>query len=107
MSLIIFDIDKVIRNTFKFKFKNKEYLITEPTVKAWAEINEYNLEQQVKCNFKESIKFLCEKLCPDLIDELNNMVNNELITVFNVLMKILSGDGEGKSLTPAEIMKKV
>lgn len=106
MGLVIYDIDKIIRDNFLLKFGGSEYLISEPSLKSWGEINNYDLSKKIQENYLVTLIFLASKMCQEIVPHIENMTKSELDMLWSVMIKILSGQGavEKKLTAPEEIM---
>lgn len=128
--MIIYDIDKIIREPLRVHHRGKMYEVIEPTVKTWADIKK-DLDEELKKGEIEGYKFLIGKMIPELLNRplekkktfkdkilrrevksdsstiLDKAMKSELKIIGDICIKVLSGGGAtGKMKAPEDIMEK-
>lgn len=96
MKTVIFDLDKIERDTFKLKINGKEYNIKEPTVLEFKKIQELDFEE------KNSYEKVIEIMCKDApVEEMTITQRNKFI---EICFKIFKGDGSKKKYQIEDLM---
>ena len=101
--MIIYDIDKIIREPIAVKLGGKEYQAKEPTLETFGIIQK-ELEERMKINPLEAQKWLVSLLVPGI--DLGKVLKSELEMLTQISLRVLSGDHRGKPKAPEEIMEK-
>lgn len=103
--MIIYDIDKMIRDPLVIKAGGKEYEIEEPTVKVFGLIQK-ELAKRIEADPVEGQNWFISLLIPHL--PLENLTSSEMKMVGSICSRVLTGvHQEGKLQAPEEIMKKI
>jgi hypothetical protein len=102
--MIIYDIDKIIREPLRVKMKGETYVVNEPTVKTFG-IVQKELEERLEADPIEGQKWLIKLLIPTA--PLEEITNSELSILGKICTKVLSGKHAGKTLSPEEIMERI
>jgi CYTH domain-containing protein len=102
--MIIYDIDKIIREPLRVKMKGETYEVNEPSVKTFGLIQK-ELEERLEANPIEGQKWLIKLLIPDI--PLEDITNSELSIIGKICTKVLSGKHLGKIPAPEKIMERI
>ncbi|WP_319372175.1 hypothetical protein [uncultured Ilyobacter sp.] len=102
--MIIYDIDKIIREPLKVKMRGEEHEVNEPTLRTFGIIQK-ELEERLEADPIDGQKWLIKLLVPTI--ELEEITNSELSILGRICTKVLSGKHTGKIPAPEEIMKRI
>jgi hypothetical protein len=102
--MIIYDIDKIIREPIRVKMKGEIHEVNEPTVKTFG-IVQKELEERLEADPIEGQKWLIKLLVPSV--SLEEVTNSELALLGRICTKVLSGKYMGKIPAPEEIMNRI
>jgi hypothetical protein len=102
--MIIYDIDKIIREPLRVKMNGETYEVKEPSVKTFGLIQK-ELEERLKADPLEGQKWLIKLLIPEL--PMEKITNSELSIIGKICTKVLSGKHLGKIPAPEEIMERI
>lgn len=102
--MIIYDIDKIIREPIIIKINGEAYEVKEPTVKTFGVIQK-ELEERLKEDPVKGQKWLIELLVPTI--KIEDITNSEMAIIGKICTKVLSGKHLGKIPTPEEIVEKI
>lgn len=97
MSVILYNLDKVERESFKIKLGGVEHEIKEPTVKDFAKI------QQIDFNAVDSHIELFEIMCPTINAE--ELTKVQMSLLIEICFKLIKGDGGKKKLSVEELIE--
>lgn len=128
--MIIYDVDKILREEITINHRGKKYKVCEPTVKVWGSIQK-DIDYELAKGEVEGYKWLIGTMVPEFLEKpflrektwkekflkkeikqnnstiLDNALRSELRMMADICLKVLSGRGaEGKTITPESIMKK-
>lgn len=127
--MIIYNVDKIVREELKINHRGKKYKVYEPTVETWAHIQQ-NIDKELSKGEVEGYKWLVGTMVPDLLAKplfkkitwkdkilrkkikqnnstiLDVALRGELRMMADICLKALSGRGtEGKKIAPEDIME--
>ena len=102
--MIIYDIDKIIREPLKVRMRGEEHEVNEPTLRIFGIIQK-ELEERLEADSIEGQKWLIKLLVPSI--QLEEITNSELSILGRICTKVLSGKHTGKIPAPEEIMKRI
>ncbi|WP_321328454.1 hypothetical protein [uncultured Ilyobacter sp.] len=102
--MIIYDLDKIIREPLKVKMKGQTYDVREPSVRTFGLIQK-ELEKRLETDPIDGQKWLIKLLIPNL--SLENITNSELSIIGKICTKVLSDKHLGKITAPEEIVERI
>ncbi|MGL5716095.1 MAG: hypothetical protein ACRCX2_23970 [Paraclostridium sp.] len=97
MSVTLYNLDKVERESFKIKLGGVEHEIKEPTVKDFAKI------QQIDFNAVNSHLELFEIMCPTI--DVDKLTKVQMSLLIEICFKLIKGDGGKKRLSVEELIE--
>ncbi|MGL5964640.1 MAG: hypothetical protein ACRCZ2_09650 [Fusobacteriaceae bacterium] len=97
MAVIIYNLDKVERATYKVKIEGVEHEIKEPSV------SDFSLIQQIDFESQDSHIELFKIMIPSL--DFSNLTKQQFGLLIEICFKLIKGDGAKKKLTVEDLME--
>lgn len=101
--MIIYDIDKIIREPIAVKLDGKEYQVKEASLETFGIIQK-ELEQRMEEDSFKAQKWLVSLLVPGI--DLSKVLKSELEMLTQISLRVLSGEHRGKMKAPEDIMQR-